>query len=158
MTVGPESYKEGLSRFASGITVITTTDGGEPHGMTATAFASVSLDPPLVSVSLEKTSQTREIASTARVFTVNILSDGQEELSRTFATKGDKPFERIGYAPGENGCPRLEGATAWIECTVEEMIDAGDHDVVIGLVTTIELGDGDPLVYYRRAYRRLANP
>lgn len=155
MTVGPDEYREGLSFFTSGITVISVASSEEIHGMTATSFASVSLDPPLVSVSLEKNSRTLEILKTSLTFGVNFLAQGQQDTARTFATKGQKPFDRFPHTIGKNGAPLLEGCLTWLECKVESIVDGGDHEVVIAEVTRIEEGKGQPLVYYRRDYRRL---
>jgi Conserved protein/domain typically associated with flavoprotein oxygenases, DIM6/NTAB family len=157
MTVGPDEYREGLSFFASGITVITVSSGAEMHGMTATSFASVSLVPPLISVALEKKSRTLELVRDVQSFAVNLLGRDQEDLARTFAIKGEKPFGRIPHRVGTNGAPLLASSLGWFECSVEGIVDGGDHEVVIALVTRIEQGAGEPLVYYRRDYRSLGS-
>lgn len=155
MSVSSDQYREGLSHFASGITVIAVSSGTEMHGMTATSFASVSLIPPLISVALEKDSRTLEILRDRDAFTVNLLARNQEDVARTFATKGPKPFDRIPHSIGKNGAPLLEGCLAWFECSVRSIADGGDHEVVIAETTRIELGAGEPLLYYRRDYRSL---
>ncbi|MPZ70465.1 MAG: flavin reductase [Actinobacteria bacterium] len=155
MSVSPDEYREGLSHFASGITVIAVASGSEKHGMTATSFASVSLIPPLISVALEKDSQTLQILRETHAFTVNLLARDQEDVARTFAIKGPKPFERIPHSAGKNGAPLLEGCLAWFECSVQSITDGGGHEIVVAETTRIELGAGEPLVYYRRAYRSL---
>ncbi len=155
MSVSPDKYREGLSHFTSGITVITVASGSEKHGMTATSFASVSLIPPLISVALEKDSQTLEILRGTQAFTVNLLARDQEDVARTFATKGPKPFERIPHSMGTNGAPLLDGCLAWFECSVQSIADGGDHEIVVAETTRIQLGAGEPLIYYRRDYRSL---
>jgi flavin reductase (DIM6/NTAB) family NADH-FMN oxidoreductase RutF len=157
MAVGPEDYRQALRRFASGITVVTVTNGSELHGMTASSFAAVSLTPPMVLVSLEKGSHTRSLVMSSRKFAVNVLADNQEEVARAFSLAGHKPFEDLKFKPGQNGAPLLEGALAWIECDIHTTVDAGDHDVVIANVDHCEARDGSPLVYFNRNYRSLLN-
>ena len=155
MTVGPEDYRKALRRFASGITVVTVANGTELHGMTATSFAAVSLVPPMVLVSLEKGSHTRSLVLSLKEFGVSILADHQEDVARAFSQAGHKPFENTKYRLGSNGAPLLEGALAWLECSIHTTVDAGDHDVVIGEVLWCSEGDGWPLVYFNRDYRSL---
>lgn len=156
MSVGPDEYKEALSKLPAGVTIVTAADGDEMRGMTATSFASVSLHPPLVLVCLEKSSRTRELVLEVRRFAVSILARGQEGISRAFATRDErKPFDTLSHHAGETGAPLIDGARAWIECEVVDVIDAGDHDVVIADVIATEIGGGEPLVYYARDYRSL---
>ena len=155
MPVTPEDFRNALSRFASGVTIVTVSSDGELHGMTASAFASVSLDPPRILVSLDKTSRTRSMLAEIGSFAVNILSGGQESISRSFAVSGPKPFDTLSHKLGENGAPLLDGAIAWMECSVVQIVDGGDHDIVIGDVTASVAADGDPLIYFNRTYRSL---
>ena len=155
MGVSPEKYKDALSRFPSGITVVTTASAGRLHGMTASSFASVSLRPPLILVVLDLTSQTRSLVLEAGTFAVNVLSEHQEEISRTFARREDKGFEDLAHGFGTTGAPLLEGAIAWIECRVERVVDGGDHQIVVGEVVATKTAPGKPLVYYERDYRRM---
>lgn len=155
MVVDPDGFKRALRRFASGVTVVTVAHDSELHGMTASAFASVSLEPPLVLVCLDKASRTRALILENGLFAINILAAGQEELSRAFSKSGVKPFDRLDHRPGATSSPLLEGAIAWIECTLEQMVEAGDHDVFIGKVITAEARDGEPLLYYEQNYRAL---
>lgn len=153
-----EEFRTALSRFASGVTVVTVAIDQALHGMTASSFASVSLDPPLVLVALDKSSHTRTLVARRRAFAVNILGADQETLSRAFAQSGHKPFDDLTYRLSADGLPLLDGAIAWLECTVDQTIDAGDHDIVIGAVQRCETRGGTPLIYYERAYRSLAHP
>lgn len=155
MAVGPEDYRQALRRFASGITVVTVARDDELHGMTASSFAAVSLQPPLILVSLEKGSRTRELVLEQGSFGVNVLADHQESLARAFSEAGDKPFDDTKHRLGSTGAPLLEGAIAWLECNISQSVDAGDHDVVIGEVLTCDAREGTPLVYFNRAYRSL---
>jgi 3-hydroxy-9,10-secoandrosta-1,3,5(10)-triene-9,17-dione monooxygenase reductase component len=153
--VGPEEYRRALRRFATGVTIVTVHTDDGPHGMTASSFAAVSLEPPLILVSLEKSSRTRTLILESGTFAVNILSVGQESISREFATRGDKSFADLPHKLGVTRAPILDGSLAWIECTTKEWIDAGDHDVVIAEVIACDVADGESLVYYDRDYRTI---
>ena len=157
MPVGPEEYRQALRRFASGLTVVTVANGAELHGMTASSFAAVSLQPPLVLVSLEKGSRTRELVLEVGSFGVNVLAEGQEAVARGFSRSGHKPFEETEHHFGRTGVPLLGGALAWLECHVDRTIDAGDHDVVIADVLATEAHNGRPLLYFNRGYRSLSH-
>lgn len=155
MPVGPEEYRQALRRFASGLTVITVTDGERLHGMTASAFAAVSLRPPLVLVSLEKGSRTRALVIEAGAFVVNVLAEDQEDVARAFSKAGHKPFESTRHRAGASGAAILDDALAWLDCNVRQTVDAGDHDIVIGEVVGSDARDGSPLVYFHQGYRSL---
>lgn len=154
MTVEVEDFRRALKRFASGITVVTV-GGDEPHGMTASSFASVSLEPPLVLVCLDKSSRTRELILEKGSFAVNVLSDEQEDVSRSFSKRGTKPFAELPHHVGAVGHPLLDDSIAWIECTVRQVVEGGDHDIVIGEVMACDAGEGNPLLYFDQGYRGL---
>lgn len=156
MPVGASEYRELLGRFASGVTLVTVSAGERLHGMTASAFAAVSLEPPLVLVCLERASRTRGLILEVGAFAVNILSTGEEQLARAFAGSGPKSFDEIAYGRGSSGAPLLEDAVATVECRVHSVVESGDHDVVFGEVTETDVRGGSPLVYYRRSYRSLS--
>ena len=158
MAVDAESFRSALRRFASGVTVVTVSHDEELHGMTASSFASVSLDPPQILVCLDKASRTRALILEKGSFAVNILSDDQEEVSRSFSRRGTKPFDRLGHRTGVAGDPLLDGAIAYIECRLDQMVEAGDHDIFVGEVVACEAGPGTPLLYYDQAYRSLKDP
>lgn len=155
MSVDQEEFRSALAKFPSGITIVTVAVEGTLHGMTASAFASVSLEPPLILVCLDKSSRTRELLVDLGAFAVNVLAAHQEEAARGFARAGQKPFEKLPHAFGSTGAPLLKEALAWIECRVERVVEAGDHDVVLGEVLACQGHDGDPLVYFDKAYRSL---
>lgn len=157
MGVTPEEFRKALSRFASGVTIVTVATDDAMHGMTASSFASVSLEPPLILVVLDKSSHTRELVMHRRAFAVNVLGADQETISRAFARSGHKPFDELTYHLSD-GLPLLDGAIAWIECSIFRVVDGGDHDIVIGEVTNCSTREGTPLIYYERAYRSLAHP
>ncbi len=160
MTAPDEArFRQVLGHFATGVTVVTGCDeSGDPVGLSVNSFTSVSIDPPLVAFCVGRGSTTwPRIRATGR-FTVNILSDDQEAVSRRFATTGAEPFDRfegVGWHPSPTGSPVVEGALAWIDATVEVEHDAGDHVMVIGRVSGLEVAPGGaPLVFYRGGYGR----
>jgi flavin reductase (DIM6/NTAB) family NADH-FMN oxidoreductase RutF len=153
--VSAEDFKQALRQFASGVTIVTVSSNGKLHGATASSFASVSLEPPLILVCLDKTSQTRALLLEEGAFAANVLGSEQEEVARAFSVRGVKPFDRLPHRLGVDGAPLLEGAIAWIECRVHQVVDAGDHDIIIGEVIACSTGSGAPLVYYDAAYRLL---
>jgi flavin reductase (DIM6/NTAB) family NADH-FMN oxidoreductase RutF len=160
MAIDKDLYRRLAGSFASGVTVITTGHNGIYHGMTASAFASLSLEPLLVLICVEKTAHTYPVLDQSGVFNVNILSASQEGMSRVFASK-DSPEAHglvgVNYRLGETGAPLLAGTLAFMECRVVGRYDGGDHTIFTGEVLNGGLGDGDePLIYYRGRYRRLA--
>lgn len=149
-------FRAVLGRFASGITVITTRDtDGTPHGMTVSAFSSLSLDPPLILVCIANEATMAPLMARTASFAVNILSAGQESVSRRFAGKFDDRFAGIGYHDGELGDPVLEDVLAWMQCRIVARHDAGDHVIVVGQVEQAGATDGKPLLYYRGGYATL---
>jgi flavin reductase (DIM6/NTAB) family NADH-FMN oxidoreductase RutF len=157
MAVSPDDFRRALRKFASGVTIVTVSVDGELHGATASSFASVSLDPPLILVCLDKTSHTRELLLKEGSFAVNILGADQTEIARAFSLRGPKPFDRIRHHAGSQGAPLFDDSIAWIECKTERVVEAGDHDIVIGEVTSCDATDRMPLLYYEADYRSLGD-
>lgn len=160
MPVTPDQFRAALGRFASGVTVITArTPQGDVHGMTASAFSSLSLKPFQVLICVDRGSRTHPILSGADKFGVSILSDEQQPLAQFFARieKDRASAERAGarFVFTDTGTPLLEGALAALECRVVSKHDSGDHTIFIGEVESLRLGDGLPLLYFRGAYRRI---
>jgi len=146
--------------FAGGVTVVTTVHEGQLRGITVSAFASISLDPPLVLVSLANESESREWIAASGVFAVSILSDEQEFLSERFAARApivNARFDGVPYDTAISGSPILTGSLAWYDCRVEAMHDGGDHTIFIGRVEAIGFGvEGKPpLVYFANRYAGL---
>ncbi|MFA5889523.1 MAG: flavin reductase family protein [Actinomycetota bacterium] len=153
----PELFRGSLRRFAVGVTVVTSTrEDGEPAGMTATAFTSVSAEPPMVLVCVDATARTREAIEGRAAYAVNILAADQRDVASRFASKTGAKFEGLAWRPGNTGVPLIEGALAALECRVTRAIEAGSHLIYIGEVLASHLGEGDPLLYFEAAYRRLA--
>lgn len=163
MSPTPDEFREAVSRFATGITVVTCVVEEHDHAMTANAFASVSIDPLLVMVCVERDSRFHEAMSASQVWGVSILSADAEPTSRWFATKG-RPLagqlQRTAHhrSPG-SGVAWIDGALASLECRTTDRYRAGDHDVVIGEVVELEIASGviaNPLLYFRRQYHSLS--
>ncbi len=148
-------YREVLGHFATGVTIVTAMEGGEPVGFTCQAFTSLSLDPPLVALAPGKSSTSWPRIAAAKAFCVNILAEDQEALSRDFAISGGDKFTGVGWHPAANGAPVLDGALAWVECEFELAHDAGDHELVVGKVQDMGVRRGRPLVFYRGGFGRL---
>jgi 4-nitrophenol 2-monooxygenase / 4-nitrocatechol 4-monooxygenase, reductase component len=151
----PEEFREVMGHFTSGVTVITTVDGDEPLGTTASAVASLSLEPPMLLVCLNRDSVTGQGIVRSGAFGVNILQVGQEELARHFARKEEHKFTDVPYAPGAFGQPLLGDALAHLECRVTEEVTAGTHSVFLAEVETAGAGAGTPLAYFRGRFGRL---
>ena len=147
-------FRDVIGRFTSGVTVITTAVDGARFGTTASAFSSLSMDPPMVLVCLNKTSETQAAVLAAGAFVVNILSEGQQDLAFRFARKGDK-FGDLEHGTGRHGVPVLHGTLAHLECEVGETVTGGTHTVFLANVTVAAGHDGTPLTYYRGRFGRL---
>ncbi|MCZ6784576.1 MAG: flavin reductase family protein [Proteobacteria bacterium] len=158
MTVDAEQFKAGLARWASGVTIVTARAGDRVHGMTVSAFSSVSLDPPLVLVCADKTSNTLPVIEDAGCFAANVLARGQEELSNRFASEEDewRRFEGLEVESGATGAPLIVDALANIDCKVVASHDAGDHVIYVGQVEQIVTRDREPLLFYQGRYCSVA--
>ena len=157
-TLDPAIFRSVLGRFATGVTVLTTLDdGGSDHGMTASAFCSVSLTPPLVLACVDATAALHPLLQLkGRHFGVSILAEEQEALSRRFAADDDR-FAGVGFSRGPAGTALLDDAVAHLECAVHAVHEAGDHAIVVGLVEHVSVrDDAAPLLYYRSGYGRFA--
>jgi flavin reductase (DIM6/NTAB) family NADH-FMN oxidoreductase RutF len=145
-----------MGRFTTGVTIITTRLGEDLHGMTANAVTSLSLDPLLVLVCVDKTADTHDILSKAGVFAVNILNKDQSEISDRFAKKefdGAHGLEGLPHTFAVTGAPIIDGSLAYLDCRTVTEHHGGDHTIFIGEVQEAkELGDGEPLVFYRGKY------
>jgi flavin reductase (DIM6/NTAB) family NADH-FMN oxidoreductase RutF len=157
VTVSADAFRDALRRWPSGVTIVTTRCGDRIHGMTVSAFASVSLDPPLVLVCADKTSDTHGVIAEGGVFAVHILAAGQEALSNRFASKKDehRRFEGLPLRTGATGAPLLPDAAVVLDCRVTAAHDAGDHVIYVGRVVGVETRETEPLVYHAGLYRAL---
>lgn len=156
MGIDASLFRSVLGRFASGVTIVTAVDQhGNSHGMTVSAFSSLSLEPPLVLVCIDNAATMSPLMATTERFAVNILDSEQEELSRRFASQDDR-FAGIGFSPSPSGAPLLDDVLAWLDCRVVARHPAGDHVIVIGEVEHGAALDGQPLLYYRSGYATIA--
>lgn len=158
MPIDDAQFKLAMSHFASGVTVVTTEHDGTLYGMTVASFASLSLRPPLVLVCIEKNVKSHDAIAAAGKFGVNILSSLQAEVSGRFASKQvEDRFAGVAHRAGAGlGVPLLDGAICSLECRVYAQLPGGDHSIFVGEVSSMQTGDGEPLVYYRSGYRALA--
>ena len=157
--IDAKEFRAALGRFASGVTVVTTRDAtGAHHGLTVSAFCSLSLDPPLVLVCIDKRAASHMAFRESGAYVVNLLADSQEGLSRAFSSRVVDRFAGIAHTPGVAGIPVLDGALASIECTLAATHDAGDHTIYVGAVEKVTVRDAQPLVYFSGRYARLAPP
>lgn len=159
--VTPAQFKEAMAEFASGVTVVTTGTAADPHGMTVSAFASVSLEPPLVLVSVARTATAHDVFASARAFAVHVLGDDQAALAWRFAgpsTMVDR-FAGVPWAAPVGGPPRIDGCLAVIVCALEAAHVAGDHTLYLGRV--LDAGTragGKPLLFHRRGLFEVGAP
>ncbi len=155
--VDAEAFKAAMRTWASGVTILTSVAEGQIHGMTVSAFSSVSAQPPLVLVCANQASFTHEVIETSGVFGVNVLAAGQEEVSNRFAM-GDAAhrFEGVPWTAGSTGTPLLDGALCNLECRVRNSYREGTHTIYIGEVMDSRVReDAAPLVYFDGGYRAL---
>jgi flavin reductase (DIM6/NTAB) family NADH-FMN oxidoreductase RutF len=160
MSVTEREFRRAMGCFATGVTIITVDDEGEVHGMTANAFASVSLDPQLVLVCVDQRARTHAHLQAKKRFGVNVLAESQRALSEHYALPAEAQdraeaeagtrFERTAH-----GTPVLQGALAYLECRLHTVQDAGDHTIFIALVEDVVVREGDPLLYFRGMYRSI---
>ncbi len=155
-----QSFRSVMGSLAVGVTVVTTTDRqGEPRGLTATAVCSVSLDPPLILVCIDRTADCYESFLTAEVLAVNLLQERQEGVSRRFAQKVARKFDGIGYRSGVTGAPILADVLAYVECRIRARHPGGDHTILVGEAVAHGLASPpdacSPLLHYRGSYARL---
>jgi 3-hydroxy-9,10-secoandrosta-1,3,5(10)-triene-9,17-dione monooxygenase reductase component len=152
-----EQFKEAMGRFTTGLTIVAGIEEDEPVGFTCQSFVSLSIDPPFVAVAPARTSTSWPRIAQSGSFCVNVLGDHQEELCRGFAVSGGKKFEGVPWRRSPaSGSPVIEGCLAWIDCHVELVHDAGDHELILGRVVDLGTAEGTPLLFFRSRYATLA--
>jgi flavin reductase (DIM6/NTAB) family NADH-FMN oxidoreductase RutF len=157
MPVDNAAFRQALGRLAGGVTVVTTRlPDGSLAGITVTAFSSLSLQPPLVLVCIDRRAYLHDRLTLNSPLAVNLLAHDQERLSRLFASQERHPFEQAPHRLGATGAPLLEGTLASIEGHVVERLPGGDHTIVVVQVEETAVAEGVPLLYFRGAYRSLA--
>jgi 3-hydroxy-9,10-secoandrosta-1,3,5(10)-triene-9,17-dione monooxygenase reductase component len=150
----PQQFRQVLGQFATGVTVVTSRDAeGHPVGFACQAFAALSLDPPMVLFCPSKSSGSWAVMEVAGRFCVNVLGEGQRDVSQVFGTRGADKFGSVEWVESEQGLPVLSGVLSWIDCSIETVHTAGDHYVVIGRVLDLGTsGDDRPLLFYKGDY------
>ena len=156
MPVDRDRYRQLAGSFPTGVTIVTTrSSDGAPRGLTTQSFVGLSTEPPLMLVAIDKSSRTLAVLKTARSFVINFLKQGAEDVSSTFASKGEDKFAGVPWRPSTvaDGAPILhESSVAYAECRIVRQHDEGDHWVFVGAVEGGEVLGGAPLMYYRRTY------
>ena len=159
MTISPEDFRDALRLFAAGVTLVTSRSGERRHGMTVTAFTSVSADPPLIAVVIDQAHTLNELLADAGApFAVNFLTSEQEELSNRFAfEKSEDRFAEGDWGEAVTGAPILNDALAWLDCRVTERFPGGTHIIYLGSIEASRIApqDTEPLIYWDRGYRRI---
>ena len=152
------AFKDAMGRFTTGVTIVSGLDAGEPVGFTCQSFVSLSIDPPYVAVAPARTSTTWPRIARTGSFCVNVLSEDQESLCRGFAVSGGPKFDGVAWHPSPGtGSPIIEGGLAWVDCRVELVHDAGDHELILGRVVELGVGEGEPLLFFRSHFAVVAH-
>jgi flavin reductase (DIM6/NTAB) family NADH-FMN oxidoreductase RutF len=156
MPVEKVEFRQALGYFAAAVTVVTVNrEEGGPAGITVTAFSSLSLEPPLVLVCIDKRAKLHAAFQKGSAFAVNILKDDQEAVSRRFASSEPEQFREIGYTNGPLGAPLIQGVVCAIECKIVDLLPGGDHTIIVGEVDGTRVNEGKPLLYFRGGYASL---
>lgn len=151
------AFKEAMGRFTTGVTIVAGIDDGQPVGFTCQSFMSLSIDPPFVGVAPARTSTSWPRIARSGSFCVNVLTDAQEALCRGFAVSGGPKFDGVEWHPAPGtGSPVIEGSLAWVDCRVELVHDAGDHELILGRVLDLGVGEGSPLLFFRSGFATVA--
>ncbi len=149
----PRAFRNTLSQFATGVTIITTVDeDGAPVGITASSFNSVSMDPPLILWSLAKDSYSLPCFQKAEYYNIHILSQTQEDISNLFARPGADKFGDVGFMPGRDSTPILKDCAALLECRTRHQYDGGDHIIFVGEVLSHDHCETEPLIFHQGQY------
>ncbi|MFE3058729.1 flavin reductase family protein [Nocardia sp. NPDC059239] len=152
----PDGFREAMSSFPSGVTIVTTTDAdGQWWGFTATSFCSVSMDPPLVLVCLADTAQCHAAFQSAQRWSIHVIGGSHADLALRFATRGEDKFANAGFVAGEENIPVLGDVPVRLDCVEHTKVVAGDHTVLVGQVIGTDMSDSSPTVYFRRAFHPL---
>jgi flavin reductase (DIM6/NTAB) family NADH-FMN oxidoreductase RutF len=159
-SVGSEEFKQALRQFASGVTIVTAEHDGERYGITVSAFASISLEPPIVMVSINNSSPLSQMIVESEHFAVHILSSDQESMSTLFAASvpGQEKYGELSVELGPSGAPLFDGALALLDCVLDQTLEVGTHTLMFGRVVHAdsEVEASSPLLYYHRRYWTLA--
>jgi flavin reductase (DIM6/NTAB) family NADH-FMN oxidoreductase RutF len=154
-----KTFRKISGYWATGVSVLTTVNqAGRQYGLTMNALSSLSLAPPLLLVCIDNDSETIKPLAESKAFAISILKHEQKPIAQAFAMKGAEKFDHAALVKGRSGAALIAGALATIECRVTQCIEGGDHTVVFGQIERFEMGEGEPLIFYRGAYARLRAP
>ena len=145
------SFRDVMADVCTPVSVVTGMDGGRPHGTTVSAFASLSMTPPMVLVSLDRRSDLLAVVQATQGLGVNVLASGQHALALTFARKGIAKFDGVGWSL-RHGVPRLDGVAGWLACEIADLVPGGDHIIALCNVVDAETQPAPPLTYHSRAF------
>jgi len=152
-SLDPLKLRKAFGNFVTGVTVVTVRDDNEtPRGLTANSFTSVSMEPPLILICIDKRANSHYAFAQATAFAVSVLRADQQDISRLFASKADSKFKHCKTFTAVTGTPMIENAICWFDCTVHQSIKAGDHLLLIGEVQAFDQHAGTPLAYCRGTY------
>lgn len=154
--VDQEAFRNALGAVCTPVAVVTSALDGRPHGTTVSAFCSLSLDPPLVLVSLDRGSDLLAMIRDAGVYGINVLEHDQQDLATSFASKGADGFDTVTWEL-DHGLPKIEGVGSWLACSLHELIEGGDHVIAIGRVEAADHAPVQPLLYQQRTFGTLAS-
>lgn len=146
-----DAFRGAMGNVATPVSIVTTYEDGVPHGTTVSAFASLSMDPPMILVSLDRRSELLEIVRRTGTFGVNVLGAHQAAIGARFASKGVDRFADVLWSLDED-VPHLDGSASWVACRVEAIIDGGDHQIALGAVLNAQHEDVAPLTYHQRQF------
>ena len=156
MAVGKNEFRAALARFASGVTVVTTIDNnGNLHGITVSAFCSLSLEPPLVLICIDKKTGSHYAFEESKFFVVNVLHEKQQHYADQFASRLSDKFEGVKFSKNLGGIPVLKDVLANLECRLINFHDNGDHTIFVGQVEKVNISRGNPLLYFLGKYRKI---
>ncbi len=156
MSIAESQFRQVMSHFASGVTVVTTALGDQLGGLTVSSFTSLSLKPTLVLICIDLSASSHDLLVAAGQFAVNILADDQAAVSQRFAARDPDKFIPETYTLSSRGLPLLNGALATLECRIINQLPGGDHSIFVGEVDHATVNSGRPLLYYRSGYHQLA--
>jgi flavin reductase (DIM6/NTAB) family NADH-FMN oxidoreductase RutF len=156
MPISKDEFRAALGRFASGVTVVTTrNEDGRIYGITVSAFCSVSLEPPLILVCIDKTTGSNQAIKESRLFVVNVLSTDQQHYSDQFASQLPNKFDGVEFHLNEAGLPVLKNVLVNLECRLASSYEAGDHTIFVGEVLQSRVAEDKPLIYFHGNYRKI---
>ena len=152
-------FRQVMGHLPTGVAVVTAVHDGAPAGLTVGSFTSVSLDPPLISITVDRAARSWPGIRAAGAFCVNLLAHDQVDLCRLFSSRQTEKFRDVSWRPAESGAPVLEGVVAWVDCDIDMVLETGDHHLVVGRVRDLDVArDVPPLLFHRGGYGRAESP